>query len=306
MYEKRFEYIQTVAQYGSILKASEKLYITPSALSKYIQKTEEELQVRLFDRAGKRFVLTYAGERYLSWMARLEHTHGEMMTEISDISTGHQGRIRVGLQLDCSDRIIDRVLPPLYKDYPKVSVEFYELPSHQQRTFLEEYRIDFAILPETGLGENLNTIQLSRIHKVIAIAKDHPLLKKAVPKYGFPYPWIDVSLLKDERFLVSASNPDSFGLIAAIPKLYGFTPYVVRQSLNFGASILKCVGGGLGVSICSDIFITSGSMQNKVEALSFGEQPIHLGLMLAWQKSHYLDSSSRRFMALCEQAYRTD
>ena len=69
--ERQYMYIRAIAEQGSILKAAERMYVTPSALSKHVQKMESALGVKLFDRVGKRFVLTYPGERYLYWQERM-------------------------------------------------------------------------------------------------------------------------------------------------------------------------------------------------------------------------------------------
>ena len=60
--DKNIQYILEVARCGGITKAANKLYITPSALSRFVQARENELNVLLFHRVGKRFVPTEAGE----------------------------------------------------------------------------------------------------------------------------------------------------------------------------------------------------------------------------------------------------
>ena len=50
--DKGIEYILEVARCGGITKAAENLFITPSALSKFVQAREAELQVKLFHRGG--------------------------------------------------------------------------------------------------------------------------------------------------------------------------------------------------------------------------------------------------------------
>lgn len=53
--DKNIQYILEVARCGGITKAANKLYITPSALSRFVQARENELNVLLFHRVGKRF-----------------------------------------------------------------------------------------------------------------------------------------------------------------------------------------------------------------------------------------------------------
>ena len=70
--DKNVQYILEVAKCGGITKAANNLYITPSALSKFVQAREEELNVQLFHRIGKRFVLTAAGEYYVGRCKEIE------------------------------------------------------------------------------------------------------------------------------------------------------------------------------------------------------------------------------------------
>ena len=58
--DKSIEYILEVARCRGITKAAENLFITPSALSKYIISKERELGLPLFHRVGKEFVPTAA------------------------------------------------------------------------------------------------------------------------------------------------------------------------------------------------------------------------------------------------------
>ena len=64
--DKNIQYILEVARCGGITRAAEKLYITPSALSKFVQAREEEMNIKLFHRLGKQFVLTAVSYTHLT------------------------------------------------------------------------------------------------------------------------------------------------------------------------------------------------------------------------------------------------
>ena len=53
--DKNVQYILEVAKCGGITKAANNLYITPSALSKFVQAREEELNVQLFPQDRETF-----------------------------------------------------------------------------------------------------------------------------------------------------------------------------------------------------------------------------------------------------------
>ncbi len=62
---RRLEFFHVLAQMGNVRKASEMLNISPPALSKSMKVLEEELEAKLWQRAGRRILLTDAGKRLL-------------------------------------------------------------------------------------------------------------------------------------------------------------------------------------------------------------------------------------------------
>ena len=59
---KEQEYVCALAENGTITAAAKELFISQPALSIYINNLEKSLGVQLFERVGKQFILTYAGE----------------------------------------------------------------------------------------------------------------------------------------------------------------------------------------------------------------------------------------------------
>ena len=60
-------YFWVIAQEGGLARAAQRLNVAPSALSVQLQKLEQQLGHRLFDRAGKRLALTEAGRIALDY-----------------------------------------------------------------------------------------------------------------------------------------------------------------------------------------------------------------------------------------------
>ncbi len=88
---KEQTYVCVLAECGNITKAADRLYISQPALSIYINNLEKSLGTKLFERAGKRFVLTPAGELYVEKarkMLELKKEFDEAMAEIRDNKEG--------------------------------------------------------------------------------------------------------------------------------------------------------------------------------------------------------------------------
>lgn len=62
---KELSYVLAVAEKGNVSRAAEALFISQPSLSRYIKDLENRLGVQLFQRINNRFVLTYAGEKYV-------------------------------------------------------------------------------------------------------------------------------------------------------------------------------------------------------------------------------------------------
>ena len=60
-----------VAREGSFTKAAGTLYITQSAVSQQIQALENSLKIKLFDRSGRKILLTSQGESLLSYAKKM-------------------------------------------------------------------------------------------------------------------------------------------------------------------------------------------------------------------------------------------
>ena len=56
----------TVAEVGTVSRAAERLHVAQPALSRQIANLEDELGLKLFDRVGRRLVLTNEGEQLLN------------------------------------------------------------------------------------------------------------------------------------------------------------------------------------------------------------------------------------------------
>src|SRR5690554_1706526 len=108
---RTLELFIAVAERLSISHAAAAMHISQSALSRQIQKLEEDLGVRLFERTGKRLVLTAeAGDLLPRVSQLLQQAHG-----LSDrVQQFHQGEVGY-LSLGATPQTIEAVLAPVLR-----------------------------------------------------------------------------------------------------------------------------------------------------------------------------------------------
>lgn len=94
---RQLQYFMEVARLQSFTKAAESLYITQPSISKTIRNIEEELGVTLFDRSGKKVVLTDAGRIIYEQAQPIVKSFQSLSSELGDLKNLKKGHIRLGL-----------------------------------------------------------------------------------------------------------------------------------------------------------------------------------------------------------------
>ena len=79
---REIEYILTVANTLNIAKAAESIYISQSALSRYLQGFEKKMGALLFERSAKEIVITECGRMYVAYAEKSRELINEMKIKI--------------------------------------------------------------------------------------------------------------------------------------------------------------------------------------------------------------------------------
>jgi DNA-binding transcriptional LysR family regulator len=93
---------------GSMLRATERVFVTQSALSLQMKRLEETLQAPLFRRDGRRLSLTAAGERLLVFTREILSTNDRAVAALTGDTLA--GPARVGLVQDFAETLLTGVL----------------------------------------------------------------------------------------------------------------------------------------------------------------------------------------------------
>ncbi|MFK8042394.1 LysR family transcriptional regulator [Congregibacter sp.] len=110
---KHLKYFWTVAHEGSLARASEILHISTPALSVQIQKLEEQLGHKLFDRKGRQLVLNEAGRVALDYADTIFTAGADLVGSMSGIDAKASKVIRIGAMATLSRNFQVSFLSPL-------------------------------------------------------------------------------------------------------------------------------------------------------------------------------------------------
>lgn len=174
---RRLKHAVILSEEGSFVRASERLHITPTALTKSIQSLESQLNIKLFERSKHGATPTPAAKDFIS-EARELLSHAEHLEKKAElIRTGLSGSVRFGVGPFVVEVLID-VLAAVCREMPGLDVQVSIESPDQLARMLTDETIEFAIGDLSRIDTELSFVKqpLVRLPSGYFVRKDHPLL----------------------------------------------------------------------------------------------------------------------------------
>ncbi len=128
---------------GSMLNASEKVFVTQSALSLQIKRLEELLQQPLFHRDGRRLTLTPSGELMLDYARRVLNLHDEAVVAVT--AGEFAGPARIGMVQDFAERLLSGLLGQFAELHPETQIYARVAGTAELLALLERRQLDIVL-----------------------------------------------------------------------------------------------------------------------------------------------------------------
>ncbi|MCA9041400.1 MAG: LysR family transcriptional regulator [Planctomycetaceae bacterium] len=195
----QLRYFLKVAERGSFTRASEELLISQPALSRSIQKLEDELGQPVFERKTRSVSLTEAGTLLQARAQQILQIIDDTKAEISD--DGQSGRIRLGVIPTIAPYFLPDFLQQFASDYPSAQLIVQEETTEKLLKSCTQGEIDIGILALPVPAKYLEIEELFEEELFLVLPPGHPLTQKKNIKLTDvePYPFV----LLDEAHCLS-------------------------------------------------------------------------------------------------------
>ena len=149
-----------IARAGTFLAAAQQLHLTQSALSQQMKELGARLGLTLFERQGRRAILSDAGRDLVDRIGPLIEQIDASLLQSSSAVQRVAGRLRVGATQTYLRAIALPAALDMIATYPDLRIDARQLPAQRLLADLLDGEIDVAIFPETGPHNSLSQVTL--------------------------------------------------------------------------------------------------------------------------------------------------
>lgn len=121
----RLKVFRTVAEHLNFRKAAEHLFLTQPAITLQVKALEDDLGVRLFDRAGSRVSLTPQGSRLLGYANKIATLVSQAEQELGSADGKVSGELTLGVSTTIAQYVLPRLLGAFLEEHPRVQFSLH-------------------------------------------------------------------------------------------------------------------------------------------------------------------------------------
>ena len=287
----------TVAELGTVSKAAVRLRIAQPALSRQISNLEQELGLKLFDRVGRRLVLTGEGEQLLGDCRGLLSYASALGERAQLLRRGDTGVLKVAASPQFIEGVISDFLHRYAQRYPNVQVKLIEAIAWSDTLGMLERG-------EIHLGQNL----LRAVQPGDPRFANHPLEV------------VDLLAACHAPLMLGKSGAIEIARLAAYPLLVLDTSFVSRRTFDATCrlagieanivfesrtphTLLAMAERGHGVAIVPSA-VRIDRYPLRIVRVTYRGKPLREPLAVFWDKRRPLPSYATAFCAMLAEYVR--
>jgi LysR family nitrogen assimilation transcriptional regulator len=171
---RSLHYFVRIAELGSITRAAAHLHVAQPALTRHVQRLEDELNVALFTRANRGVKLTEAGQKLLDGAIRILRDIERTGDEIRAQDAHPSGKIILGITPTLCPVLVPELFARMRRDYPMIELKVVHAGMIRLEEFIIDGRVDIALLSEVSRSRSILSTRLAEEEMVLVTAPGGP------------------------------------------------------------------------------------------------------------------------------------
>jgi DNA-binding transcriptional LysR family regulator len=277
---------RTVASLLSFNRAADQLHYAQSSISAQIQALEEELGAQLFDRLGRRIMLTEAGTRLQQYADKIVNLADEALSEVAEAKEP-RGTLTIRIPESFGVHRLPAVIREFHSRFPDVTLRFTTCAHEGLAKDLRKGITDLAFLMAESIQAADLMAEVLGFESLLPVsAPDHPLAaKRSVGTGDFA----------GETFLFSSVDCSYKRIFLQILDDQGVSH---DRSINFHSveALKKSVMAGVGITVLPEVAVAEEIARGKLVPLPWVEGRIEVAILMIWYKERWISPTLRAFM----------
>lgn len=166
-----------VGQSGGLMRAAQKLKLSPATVSLRLKHLEDEVGVQLFERRPNKLLLTEKGKLLLPQAQRILQQIDDSLASLREEHDRYQGSVSVLVGSDMAHFFAPRIAK-FVEAYPNVNLKIIVSPSPDSLELLVTGQADFAIGRFLQVPKSITTLPLFTSTVAAIYDRDHPLSRR--------------------------------------------------------------------------------------------------------------------------------
>ena len=287
---QQMRYFLAVAETGNITAAAKLLHMAQPPLSRQIKQIENDLQVQLFDRSGRRLRLTESGLILVQRVREILSLADRSMQEVRSSEQGSEGSLSLGTVASASSVLLPKLIAAFKDQYPKTQFQLWIGETSRITELLEKGIIEVGVVRPPFDDEYFESCSLPQEKLVVAYDAER-------------FPQLEGKAMLTVREMASAP-------LLIHRKYEMMLQRILRRHGCKGDFFCRCddiiptlvwAGAGLGLAVVPDSAMGLAQKQH-LQCSFIDDQEMTTGSALIWARKHYRSGIATNFIRFFTEA----
>ena len=261
---QQLEYILAVNQFRHFAKAAEYCRVTQPTLSAMIQKLEEELDTRIFDRSQQPVCPTPVGIHIIEQAQNILVQANRIKNIIEEEKHSLTGTFKLGILPTVAPYLLPRFFPQLMKKYPDLDIRVVEMKTNDIKKALQTGEIDAGIVASLAGMEELQQTPLFYEQFFAYVSREDALFNNEV---------IRTSDLNGEQLWLLDEGHCFRDQLVRFCQMKSARASQLAYHLGSMETFMRMVESGKGVTFIPELAVLQLGDAQKELVRSFGVKP---------------------------------
>jgi len=245
------EYVIAIARTGSFSQAASQLFISQPALSQYIKRLENQLNITLFHRSRTHVELTQAGAYYVKEGEQILNRMKELEQAMQKWQQQEIHTLSIGVSQFYGKWFLTPFLQTIQQKFATYHIQIVDGESRSLEVQMLQDKLDFGIFPAPIYHEGLQFLPIKQEEILFAINEENQKALDLVPA-ALEHGRLNLLPFKVFPFVLAKDGLKLHKLALKICKGAGFKPQSVYSSENPG-TVYSLINHNYGIGFVPDV-----------------------------------------------------